>query len=151
MQIKTYEPKPSTLPESLVQHLRFVRSINTDLLRQLARRRRGQCTWCGEPVEKGRVLYCSTACANMTVGHCDANFWSDYVFARDGGECVLCCITVVRERRYGMDKDADFAEFDHIVPVVEGGGFCGPENIRTLCRACHCLETRALRRRMAVK
>jgi hypothetical protein len=29
-------------------------------------------------------------------------------------------------------------EADHIVPVVHGGGgSCGLENLRTLCRACH--------------
>ena len=26
---------------------------------------------------------------------------------------------------------------DHIIPVKEGGGQCGLENIRTLCFVCH--------------
>jgi 5-methylcytosine-specific restriction endonuclease McrA len=38
---------------------------------------------------------------------------------------------------------------DHIVPVVEGGGGCGLDNLRTLCRPCHKEETRALARRRA--
>jgi 5-methylcytosine-specific restriction endonuclease McrA len=37
---------------------------------------------------------------------------------------------------------------DHIVPVVEGGGECGIENIRTLCLGCHAEVTRELRRRL---
>lgn len=41
-------------------------------------------------------------------------------------------------------------EADHILPVVEGGGGCGLENLRTLCRCCHRAETRALARRRAV-
>lgn len=39
-------------------------------------------------------------------------------------------------------------EADHIVPVVEGGGQCGPENMRTLCLECHRDETAKLRRRL---
>lgn len=36
-------------------------------------------------------------------------------------------------------------EADHIVPVVHGGGgACGLDNLRTLCRACHHRETAQL-------
>ena len=35
-------------------------------------------------------------------------------------------------------------EMDHIVPVVRGGGACGKENLRTLCRACHHRATKKL-------
>lgn len=40
-------------------------------------------------------------------------------------------------------------EMDHIVPVVEGGGGCGLDNLRTLCLACHRAETAALAARRA--
>lgn len=40
-------------------------------------------------------------------------------------------------------------EADHIVPVVEGGGKCGLENLRTLCRRCHNQATRELAARRA--
>lgn len=40
-------------------------------------------------------------------------------------------------------------EADHIVPVIEGGGDCGPENLRTLCWACHRSETAALKKRLS--
>ena len=42
-----------------------------------------------------------------------------------------------------------FWEADHIVPVVEGGGGCGLDNYRTLCRTCHNAETKALRGRIS--
>lgn len=40
-------------------------------------------------------------------------------------------------------------DVDHIVPVAEGGGSCGLENLRTLCMPCHCAETAELARRRA--
>lgn len=46
--------------------------------------------------------------------------------------------------RYGVLWEAD-----HIVPVIEGGGCCGLENLRTLCLACHARETKALAGRRA--
>lgn len=35
-------------------------------------------------------------------------------------------------------------EADHIVAVVEGGGSCTLENLRTLCSPCHKAVTKAL-------
>ena len=35
-------------------------------------------------------------------------------------------------------------EADHIVPVCEGGGCCGLDNLRTLCLPCHRAETAVL-------
>lgn len=40
-------------------------------------------------------------------------------------------------------------EADHIVPVVEGGGACGLEGLRTLCYRCHAYETARLAARRA--
>ncbi len=40
------------------------------------------------------------------------------------------------------------SEIDHIVPVAEGGGGCGLDNLRTLCRKCHTRESAALNRRL---
>lgn len=42
-----------------------------------------------------------------------------------------------------------FWEMDHVVPVVEGGGACGLDNLRTLCWACHARATRELMGRRA--
>lgn len=38
-------------------------------------------------------------------------------------------------------------EMDHTVPVVEGGGSCGLDNLRTLCWRCHKSVTAELRKR----
>ena len=40
-------------------------------------------------------------------------------------------------------------DMDHETPVIEGGGACGLDNLRTLCLWCHRVETAKLRQRMA--
>lgn len=45
-------------------------------------------------------------------------------------------------------QEHHFWQADHELPVVEGGGQCGLENLRTLCVPCHKVETAALRQRM---
>lgn len=59
-------------------------------------------------------------------------------------------------RRLAMKKEGwpvyrqqTWWEADHIVPVVEGGGQCGPENYRTLCVRCHQKVTAELRKRIS--
>jgi 5-methylcytosine-specific restriction protein A len=42
-------------------------------------------------------------------------------------------------------------EADHIVPVIKGGGLCGLENLRTLCRSCHKVETKNLAKERAAE
>lgn len=49
------------------------------------------------------------------------------------------------------DSSRRWWEADHIVPVVEGGGGCGPDGYRTLCLPCHRKETAALHRRLKKK
>jgi 5-methylcytosine-specific restriction endonuclease McrA len=49
----------------------------------------------------------------------------------------------------GFSFRAPFWHVDHTVPVSEGGGSCGLENLRTRCVPCHRNETRLLRQRLA--
>jgi hypothetical protein len=57
-------------------------------------------------------------------------------------------------RRYGLEPRAvdhrkSFFDADHIVPVAEGGGSCGLDNLRTLCLPCHRRVTAELKARLA--
>lgn len=87
------------------------------------------------------------------------------VFQRDRGVCAECGKdTVAFEKQFegipggpylrskalremGIANSAALWHADHIVPVSEGGGECGIENLRTLCWRCHQTVTRELRQR----
>lgn len=43
------------------------------------------------------------------------------------------------------------AQADHILPVAEGGGGSGLDNLRTLCKGCHAAETKKLLARLKLK
>ncbi|HEY0784653.1 MAG TPA: HNH endonuclease signature motif containing protein [Acidobacteriaceae bacterium] len=98
------------------------------------------------------------------------SFLREQVLARDRGICSRCTVDTLGahrlirrsrgERRrhllalWGLTRltRRSLWDADHIVPVVEGGGECDLENLRTLCLHCHRVVTRALQaRRRAVR
>jgi 5-methylcytosine-specific restriction protein A len=55
---------------------------------------------------------------------------------------------------YGISSSRLFESYwdaDHTLPVCEGGGLAGLDNIRTLCLGCHRTATRELAARRAVR
>lgn len=58
-------------------------------------------------------------------------------------------IWAVRDRWDALGLVPHGWEMDHVVPVVEGGGECGLDNLRTLCIPCHRRNTAELARRRA--
>lgn len=64
-----------------------------------------------------------------------------HLYTNDKAEYEKECkgLKVSLTRLYGTLWDAD-----HIVPVCEGGGECGLDNVRTLCLWCHRQETNEL-------
>ena len=82
-------------------------------------------------------------------------------FKRDKGICVICKIDTKQIAKNAIllnGKEEDYLkdhnigikrkiwkrkhggglwDADHIVPVKEGGGQCGLDNLRTLCIKCH--------------
>ncbi len=82
-------------------------------------------------------------------------YW-DRVKARNGSPYAYWKTTepesVAILEKYGIPigrATSDWWDADHIVPVIEGGGECGLDNLRTLCIPCHKKETAELRKRMA--
>lgn len=108
---------------------------------------------------------------------CDPGWARAHVYKRDEGVCAICGMDTdllqrvlwkIRQSllweqmgwraRNGMHDwlyDLGFKpgqslwEMDHIIPVSEGGGLCGLDNLRTLCVPCHKAETAALAKKRA--
>ena len=156
----------------VVPGMRKLRSLNADWLRKLLDRQKGQCTWCGKSVPKGRRTWCSQECADTFNLRCSCSHQMRHVIKRDNGICQLCgADTFENERKFkevwkternryplvsthrhhekyvkeqhGMTRGR-WREVDHIKPVILGGGLLGVDNLRLLCGACHAKECRNL-------
>ncbi len=133
---------------------------------------RNLCRWCNLEVPKGRQTFCSNWCVEEWRLRTDPGYLRERVLERDHGVCAQCavdCLAAWRhlKRLHGAARLKALAQWglppgaklrkslwdaDHIIPVVEGGGECDLENIRTLCLRCHRQVTAALRaRRLAAK
>jgi hypothetical protein len=123
------------------------------------------CRWCRGPVAKPRRTFCSDACVHEWKVRSSPWYVRRQVKKRDKGVCQMCGFNVVKAHRdwtRAKPPVGDRAarrkwravqprwEADHIVPVADGGGECGLDNYRLLCRTCHVsitLSWRAARRR----
>ncbi len=122
------------------------------------------CRWCRALVKPPRRTFCSDACVHEWKIRSSPWYVRQQVKKRDKGICQLCGFNVVKAHREWTrakpppgDRLARRAwrarrplwEADHIVPVADGGGECGLENYRLLCRACHVSVTVSWRARRA--
>lgn len=132
--------------------------------RQLPRGPNGRalCRWC-TTVECAppRRTFCSDACVHEWKIRTNPGYAKLQVLKRDDCRCAKCGVDTFADKRGDEEKrlavyprslaarKMSTFDMDHIVPVVEGGGECGLENLRTLCHGCHRIETAALAKRRA--
>lgn len=117
------------------------------------------CRRCSGDIPRGRKTFCKKECVHEWRLRTDPGYVRLKVFERDQGVCAECGLDVFKEafrwngpasaRTRRARSTGDLWQADHIVPVAEGGGECGIENYRTLCTACHKIETAKLRRRLS--
>lgn len=127
---------------------------------------RGLCRWCALEVPPRRFTFCSAYCVHEWKLRSQPAYLRAQVLLRDKGECGGCGVNTLMElRRLKRSRGAKRLELmahwglktklrnslwdaDHMLPVVEGGGECDLENLRTLCLRCHRTATAALRERI---
>lgn len=134
------------------------------------------CRNCLGPLKSQRQHNCSAKCTEEWIMKTSPSVMRWHMFQRDKGICAICrADTVAQQKEYiaavkkhgtafcspvqeirerfgvtaGRAASGDWWDADHINPVIEGGGECGLENMRTLCIPCHKQETAKLRRRIA--
>ena len=120
------------------------------------------CRWCGKGVKPPRRTMCSPECAKEIRIRSSHKFMKQEVYKRDKGICAICKIdtkviaknavklTPKEKEIYLQNFDIPFSrkiwkrkfggglwDADHIIPVKNGGGCCGLDNLRTLCIPCH--------------
>lgn len=131
------------------------------------------CRWCGVETKPPRIAWCSKACNDEFLIRFRPGSARHAVWRRDKGRCALCHLncTKLKSQLHRIKKRKGFKRFvqvvrvlgiahyrygtlwnaDHVTPVVEGGGMCGLDNLRTLCLWCHRGETRKLNARRKQK
>ena len=144
-----------TMPGGWADHNRLPKGANG----------RNLCRWCSLEVPKGRLTFCSDWCVEEWRLRTDPRYVREKVLERDRGVCAQCgvdCLAAWKHLkrlrgaaslkarlewglRLGSAGRKSLWDADHIVPVVEGGGECDLENIRTLCLKCHRAVTAQLR------
>lgn len=127
------------------------------------------CYQCGGPLPKGRTYNCSPECSEKWQMRTSPSWMRHHVFKRDKGICALCGLDTIAladalDWCLGHLESADFNalrfaigvgsryggdlwDADHILPVIEGGGECDLDNLRTLCIPCHKKVTRDMHHR----
>ncbi len=120
------------------------------------------CRWCNKGVMKPRRTICSPECEHELKLRISSRYMRDCTYKRDKGVCNMCNLDtklIAREALLLQDNDrihflqnhnislkrkiwkvkhgGGLWDADHIIPVKNGGGLCGLENIRTLCIPCH--------------
>jgi 5-methylcytosine-specific restriction endonuclease McrA len=125
------------------------------------------CRQCQTEVKPPQRTFCSQACIHTWKIRSSPSYAREQVFLRDKGVCAVCkldteklreilyAIRIQSEEHYqqltvlyrlkygfGFNLAAHFFEMDHILPVAQGGGSCGLENLQSLCLPCHRDKTR---------
>ena len=121
------------------------------------------CRWCNKAVYPPRRTMCSASCAHEIKLRTNHRYLKTCVYKRDRAICALCgedtkkiakqyflTDSVEQKTELLLEKEISLKrkiykrkyggglwDADHIIPVKDGGGQCGLENIRTLCIRCH--------------
>jgi 5-methylcytosine-specific restriction endonuclease McrA len=127
---------------------------------QVYKRDRGACALCGVETEAwersfkeaGHQIHRRATALRIAGG---VMRWGAIAAAEDRvryrlGRRIVAIRRALVEHKW-MSRNGHTWEADHIVPVIEGGGQCGLDNMRTLCLRCHKRVTAELRARLAGK
>ena len=126
------------------------------------------CRYCSGSVKPPKRTFCSADCVHQYRLRSSGSYLRQQVYLRDRGVCAICGQdtkelakqlsllnttdpardlllqqnNIHKTRKIKARKNGGgLWDADHILPVRDGGGVCGLENIRTLCIKCHKIIT----------
>jgi len=124
------------------------------------------CRWCQKGVKPPRRTLCSPECEHELKLRTNGNYLRHCIYIRDRAICAICNIDTKKTAKNALLLNDDernnylkslnislkrkifvkkfggsLWDADHIIPVKDGGGLCGLENMRTLCISCHKIIT----------
>ena len=130
-----------------------------------------KCRWCSSPVKPPKRTMCSKECVHEILIRSNNRYIRDCLYKRDKGICAICSIDTKKIAKEALKLENDerkeylkeyritmkrkiwirkhgggLWDADHIIPVVNGGGQCGMDNLRTLCIKCHKEETKKIKK-----
>jgi 5-methylcytosine-specific restriction endonuclease McrA len=139
-----------------------IRTDTTYLRRRIFERDHGVCGACGldtvAMLAQLKELRVQDWCAREQVDSKRCTRWARPYVHPFRGELARRNYPTMVERAIELGLGASewslersLWQADHIVPVSEGGGECGLDNIRTLCWKCHRAETAKLAERARLR
>lgn len=116
-------------------------------------RDKGVCVLCGCDTEKVRRVFGHAAEAYLRLNFpriTERRGWAFHLHGSQGGvRPVFALFIGLGWTRGRLENSDSLWDADHVTPVVEGGGLCDGDGVRTLCLPCHKAETKALAQRRA--
>jgi 5-methylcytosine-specific restriction protein A len=94
-----------------------------------------------EKADKGTCRACGLVIATID---CDALRYAYWNLPEAARPAAMTAILAATEYQTLNRIGGHLFEIDHIVPIVEGGDWFDPDNLRLLCIPCHRVETAAL-------
>lgn len=133
------------------------------------------CRFCQKEVPVGRITFCSNKCVHEWKLQTNPTYAARELFKRDEGICNICGANtqLIRAKatveylsepnrytkrdwwwvaaKWPRDVYRRWWEMDHTIPVEDGGGCCGLDNLQTLCVPCHKKKTAEQQRLKALR
>jgi 5-methylcytosine-specific restriction endonuclease McrA len=150
LRVLSYDPEPAyaRIAETIDPFKRIQTRTNLSLALLFPKRADGFCDCgCGIALKGRQRRWASPECAEFA-------WWVYAVIAgrRDetrrclraywGNACLLCGDVPMKQKKR-RKRMSSAIEWDHVIPVHQGGGACWLGNWRPLCNGCHKEKTRS--------
>ena len=134
------------------------------------------CRFCQKETAPPKRSFCGPECVHQWQLRSNSGYAREKIFERDRGICSKCGLDTEKlketlfalrltneeayqklvhsykiQYKFGFNLSDHFFEVDHRIPVHQGGGSCGLDNLQTLCLVCHRSKTKSEMKRKRLR